>query len=148
MDTQNTMLLGAIEFKQERIQPWKDERYQMSKTLNELQKEYVEFLEEREWEQFHTPQNVAQAISVEAGELLELFLWHDNLGNERITNDDDFVSEVRMELADILIYSMSMAHQLDMDLTKAVDEKLERNHDRFDDERTEEINRETRRWQR
>lgn len=120
----------------------------MAQTLDELQDEYVEFLEERDWEQFHTPQNVAQAISVEANELLELFLWHDNLESERIASDDDLVAEVRMELADILIYSMSMAHQLDVDLTEAVGEKLERNHDRFDEERTAESNRKRRKWQR
>lgn len=120
----------------------------MAQTLDELQTEYIEFLKDREWEQFHTPQNIAQAISVEAAELLELFLWHDNLESERINSEDNFVAEIRMELADILIYSTSMAHQLGVDLAEAVAEKLERNHDRFDMDRAEEIHRQTDQWQR
>lgn len=53
-----------------------------------------------------------------------------------------------MELADILIYCLGMAHQLDVDVTAAVAEKLDRNQDRFDMDRAEEVNEQTRRWQR
>ncbi|WP_248908152.1 nucleotide pyrophosphohydrolase [Halocatena marina] len=120
----------------------------MPDDIDDIQQEYIEFLEEREWNQYHTPQNVAQAISVEAAELLELFLWHDNIESEQIANYDDFVEEVRMEIADILIYSMSMAHQLDIDLTEAVTTKLEQNKDRFDMEVSKKIREEKDEWQR
>lgn len=116
--------------------------------LDELQAAYVEFLRERGWEQFHTPQNVAQALSVEASELLELFLWHDNVGADRVAADDDLREDVRMELADVLLYSLSMAHALDVDLLAAAEEKLVRNEARFDPETAGRITRETRRWQR
>lgn len=120
----------------------------MPNEIDDIQQEYIEFLEEREWNQYHTPQNIAQAISVEAGELLELFLWHDNLESKQIAEHDDFVEDVRMEIADILIYSMSMAYQLDIDLTEAVAAKLERNKERFDMERSKEIREENAEWQR
>ncbi len=118
----------------------------MSNDLTELQQEYIAFLEQRDWTEFHTPQNVAQAINIEAGELLELFLWHDNLDSEQIVERDEFVEEVRLELADVVIYCMAMAHQLDFELVAAVAEKLERNDERFHPERAAEIRRRTRQW--
>lgn len=52
----------------------------------------AEFIAERNWEQFHTPQNVATALSVEASELVECFLWHDNVPAEQIAEDANFLS--------------------------------------------------------
>lgn len=107
--------------------------------LSELQERYAKFVAERDWEQFHTPKNAAEAVSIEAAELLELFQWHDNLDADRISEDEKLVSEVKAETADVVIYCLSLANQLDYDLTQAVAEKLEDDESRFDMETAQEI---------
>jgi NTP pyrophosphatase (non-canonical NTP hydrolase) len=108
-------------------------------TFADLQARYESFKAEREWGQFHTPQNIAQALSVEASELLECFLWHDNLPAERIAADTELRAAVREELADVVIYAMSMASELDIDLLAAIEDKLDENESRFDPETAADI---------
>lgn len=104
----------------------------MAEEFEELQEQYAEFLSERDWEQFHTPQTVAMALSVEANELLECFLWHDNISADVVAQDAELMQDIEDEVADIIIYTMSMAIQLDIDLLDAVQQKLEQNENRFD----------------
>ncbi len=82
------------------------------------------FNRERDWEQFHTPKDLAMALSVEAGELLEPFLWK----REGEALDRDAVSE---ELADVLICAVNLAARLGIDLAAAVDRKIARNGERY-----------------
>mgnify|MGYP003836200677 CR=1 FL=1 len=117
-------------------------------TIDSLQERYRAFVSERDWEQFHTPKNLAEAISIEASELLEHFLWHDNLDPETIREDSELRAQVAEELADVVIYSMGLATQLDIDLVDAVETKLEENESRFDEETTSEITEDLQRWQR
>lgn len=119
----------------------------MDETLADLQDRYVAFLDERGWREFHTPKSVAAAVSVEAAELLELFQWHDDLPAERVADDPALVADAREEVADVVIYCLSMADQLDFDLEAAVAEKLADNAERFDAERAREIRTELERWQ-
>ena len=72
-------------------------------TLEDLEERYQEFITERDWNQFHTPKNLAEAISIEASELLEVFLWHDNYDPEAIKQDQKLKSQVEKELADVVI---------------------------------------------
>ena len=72
------------------------------------------FVAERDWAQFHTPENLAKSISIEAGELLECFQWNTNPGDERIAG----------ELADVLTYCLLLADRLGVDPTKIVADKL------------------------
>ena len=74
----------------------------------------VEFVRERDWDQFHTPANLAKSISIEAGELLECFQWGDD-------GDD---SRVREELADVMTYCTLLAMRLGVELDEIVLEKL------------------------
>tara|TARA_B100000378_G_C18058070_1_gene414955 strand:+ start:3704 stop:4009 length:306 start_codon:yes stop_codon:yes gene_type:complete len=74
----------------------------------------VEFVRERDWDQFHTPANLAKSISIEAGELLECFQWGDE-------GDD---ARVREELADVMTYCMLLAMRLGVELDEIVVEKL------------------------
>lgn len=120
----------------------------MDETLPDLQEQYREFLDERGWTEFHTPKNVAAAVSVEAAELLELFQWHDNLDADRVREDPDLVAGVRDEVADVVIYCLSMADRLDFDLAAAVADKLDRNEDRFDPDNAREVSEDLQRWQR
>ncbi len=116
--------------------------------LKSLQQWYAEFIGERDWEQFHTPQNAAMALSVEASELLECFLWHDNPPAEAVRDDPELVADVEEELADVLIYALGVAQRLDIDLLAAVSAKLDENERRFDEETAAEITDKLQSWQR
>lgn len=84
--------------------------------MEELRKEIVKFQKERDWEQFHSPENLAKSISIEAGELLELFQW-----------DNDFnKDEVADELADVLNYCFLMAYELDLNVTEIILNKMKK----------------------
>ena len=75
-----------------------------------------QFVAERNWEQFHTPENLAKSISIEAAELLEQFQW---------SNPSD-MDEVKDELADVLTYCFLLADKYELDVEKIVLEKLEK----------------------
>lgn len=117
-------------------------------SLTELQRRYEEFITGRELDQSHTPKSLAEAISVEANELLELFLWHDNLDSMIIQQDDEMMNKIEAELADVVIYCLGMASRLEIDLLAAIEAKLDENKERFDDERTQAITNELETWQR
>lgn len=79
------------------------------------------FTEERNWDQFHSPENLAKSISIEAGELLECFQWSGEY-------DKTAVCE---ELADVLSYCIMMADKLDVDVEEIVIDKLEKNKSKY-----------------
>lgn len=85
--------------------------------MEELMDEIIKFQKERDWKQFHTPENLAKSISIEAAELLEHFQW----GKEYD------IGEVSEELADVLIYCFYMADSLDLDISEIMLNKMEKN---------------------
>lgn len=85
--------------------------------MDEIKSELLNFQKERDWKKFHTPENLAKSISIEAAELLEHFQW----GKEYDVN------EVSEELADVLIYSIYMADLLDVDIKEIILDKIEKN---------------------
>lgn len=111
-----------------------------------LQEKYEDFKRERDWEKFHQPKNIAMSISIEAAELMELFQWKDNVDIEKIKDDSELISGIREELADVVLYSLSLAQRLDIDIESAVEQKLEENKERFDEETAEEITKELDEW--
>jgi len=117
----------------------------MAEDLSTLRADVWEFIEARDWAAYHTPKSVAMAIAIEASEILELFQWHDNL--EASAYEESVRNEVRDELADVLIYSLSLAEQFDIDLGAAVADKLEANERRFDADRVASMNEHLDRWQ-
>jgi dCTP diphosphatase len=84
------------------------------------------FVAERDWGQFHTPENLAKSISIEAGELLECFQW----------NNQPNPTEVQHELADVLIYSLLLADRLGVNTSDLVREKLEIVREKYPVERS------------
>ena len=86
-----------------------------------LKKEIIEFSNERDWDQFHSPENLAKSISIEAGELLECFQWNNNY-------DKNAVCE---ELADVLTYCIMLADKLDVSIDDIVLEKLEKTKKKY-----------------
>ena len=85
------------------------------------------FRHERDWEQFHSPKNLATAITIEASELLEKFLWRDNENIENITSDSNRLDSIREEVADVLIYLLFLSVDLGIDLPSAISDKLTKN---------------------
>jgi len=100
-------------------------------TLADILDAIAAFVSERDWEQFHSPQNLSQAISIEAAELMEHFLWLTAGQAAAVLDDDERRAAVVDELADVLIYGFSLANALDIDVSTAVREKLARNARRF-----------------
>jgi len=93
--------------------------------LRELRDRLRAFAAERDWKQFHTPKNLAAALSVEAAELLEPFQWLANGEKEEL--GEAKLKEVRFEMADVLAYLIQLADRLDVDLYQALIEKIELN---------------------
>lgn len=81
-------------------------------------KEIIEFRDKRDWGIHHTPSNLAKSISIEAAELLELYQWGDS------AND---IERVKEELADVLIYSITLAERLELDINEIILSKIKKN---------------------
>lgn len=94
-------------------------------TLQDLKQKMADFVRERDWEQFHTPKNIAMSIAIEAAELMEHFQWLTVEQSKQL--DPDHLSDIGEELADIVIYSLSMANFLKLDLAQTVMAKMEKN---------------------
>lgn len=84
------------------------------------------FSQERDWEQFHNPKNLATALSVEASELLEIFQWSNDGGLTEI-NDPQKRQEIEKEIADVFNYLVKLVDILDIDLEKAALDKIKEN---------------------
>lgn len=89
--------------------------------MNEVKEQIKQFNEERDWDQFHSPENLAKSISIEAGELLECFQWNNNF-------DKDEVCE---ELADVVNYCILLADKLDVELEDIILAKLEKTRKKY-----------------
>lgn len=87
------------------------------------------FVDERDWDQFHTPKNLASALSVEAAELLEHFQWLQHGRVEELGADK--LVQVRHEMADVLVYLVRLADKLDVDLMAAVGDKMVLNRAKY-----------------
>ncbi|MDU2670470.1 MAG: nucleotide pyrophosphohydrolase [Clostridium sp.] len=89
----------------------------MNNTIERIRK----FREDRDWDQFHTPENLAKAISIEAGELLEHFLWDNKYNKE----------EVCEELADVMVYCLHMADSLGVNIEEIINKKMDKNEKKY-----------------
>jgi dCTP diphosphatase len=91
-------------------------------SLEQLKKRVRDFVEDRDWGQFHSPRNLAMALSVECSELLELYLWCTDDGQQPITTARK--ERVAGEVGDILMCLLNFCHQADIDLLQALSDKL------------------------
>lgn len=95
-----------------------------SPTLDELTARVRAFAAERDWQRFHSPRNLAMALSVEAGELLELYLWASDDGPQPL--NPDRAPRVADEAADVLMCLLNLCDRAGVDLAAALDDKLAR----------------------
>lgn len=87
------------------------------------------FVEERDWDQFHSPKNLSMALSVEASELVEIYQWQKE--DDYKTDDVKIKDAVKDELVDIFFYLMRMCHKTNIDLEKSFYEKMEKNRKKY-----------------
>lgn len=97
------------------------------KDVEEIVSALIEFRDKRDWEQFHNPKDLALALSVEAGELLEEFLWK---SPEKANKE-----KVKEELADVFAFAFLLAEKYDFDVKKIVLEKIKKNGEKYPVER-------------
>lgn len=91
--------------------------------IKELTSAIRQFTEERDWDQFHNPKDLAVALSIEASELLEAFLWK--------APEEAKVEKVREELADVINYALLIADKYQLDVKQIVMDKLARNAEKY-----------------
>jgi len=116
----------------EEILEMREKRIKNDKNTNiaVLKSKVKSFVKIRDWEIYHTPRNLSESICIEAAELLQIFQW----GREDITEHSSFpeASErIAEELADIIIYCVSMANTIGIDITSAVLTKIKTNEDKY-----------------
>ncbi|MFD6549673.1 nucleotide pyrophosphohydrolase [Streptomyces sp. NPDC058398] len=100
-------------------------------TIRDLQDTLAQFARERDWEQFHTPKNLAMALAGEAGEVLELFQWLTPEQSSALTSQADGAKALRQKLADVFAYLLRLADVTGTDLEEALAEKIELNRRRY-----------------
>ncbi|WP_306109988.1 nucleotide pyrophosphohydrolase [Pseudomonas sp. PB120] len=96
-----------------------------------VQQQLRDFASERDWEQFHTPKNLASALAVEAAELLENFQWLTDEQARLVKDDAERMRRIEEEIADVTLYLLRLADVLSLDLQDAVDRKLRINADKY-----------------
>ena len=89
--------------------------------FNEVKRQVLQFTEDRNWDQFHTPENLAKSISIEAGELLECFQWSPDYDKEA----------AKEELADVMNYCIQLADKMGISIEDAIMEKIEKNAKKY-----------------
>jgi|SRR5579862_3452945 len=92
-------------------------------TIQELKDKVAHFVQERDWQQFHSPKNLSMAISVETAELMEKFLWLDGPGSHQEVADNR--QEIEDELADIVIALLAFSNACSINIAPAVEKKIE-----------------------
>ena len=93
--------------------------------MENLVKALREFAKERDWEQFHSPKNLAMALVVEAAEIVEHFQWLTQEQSKSLPPDK--LEEIKEEIADVMIFLTNLADKLGIDLLEAAKEKIEKN---------------------
>ena len=100
-------------------------------TMGELKGKVRKFIHERDWERYHNPKDVAESICIEAAELLEIFQWITPQQATEWKEEPSKVRRVEDELADIIVYCLSMANTMRIDVTKVVTRKLKSNEMKY-----------------
>jgi NTP pyrophosphatase (non-canonical NTP hydrolase) len=96
-------------------------------TISALRDAMRTFVRDRDWEQFHSPKNLAMALSAEAAELMEHFLWMENSESRQVVTDPVRMRQVSDEIADVLGVCLALCNALDLDLSDIFLDKMSRN---------------------
>lgn len=94
--------------------------------IQQLKDLVASFTKERNWEEFHNPKNLSMSIAIEASELMEIFQWLSEEESWKVMEGSE-ATHLKEELADVIIYCLSLANQLDIDVSRAIEDKAEKN---------------------
>ncbi len=96
-------------------------------TIADLKQVLGEFVDQRDWRQFHSPKNLAMSLAIEAAELMEHFQWLDVQDSREIINEPDRKRAIAEEIADVLCYTLAIANSMELDLATAFEHKMAKN---------------------
>lgn len=99
--------------------------------VSQLAEALKHFADDRNWAQFHSPKNLAMALSGEVGELTEIFQWMSEDASKEAARNPETAQSVKDELADVLMYLVRLASVLDVDLNAAAQQKLQINNEKY-----------------
>ena len=100
-------------------------------TVSALRKLVADFVSERDWNQFHSPKNLAMSLAVEAAELMEHFQWISAEESRALSEQPDKVAAAAEELADVVSYALAMANELGIDIAAAMEAKMVKNAQKY-----------------
>lgn len=100
-------------------------------TVAQLRELVRQFVEERDWRQFHTPKNLSMSLAIEAAELMEHFQWLTPKESRAISDDDAKLEEVADELSDVVCYALALANELEIDVAKSLERKMAKNREKY-----------------
>jgi len=100
-------------------------------TVARLREMVRQFVEARDWRQFHTPKNISMALAIEAAELMEHYQWIDGPASRAVGQRPEKLAAVAEELADVLCYALALANELGIDVATAMRDKMAKNEQKY-----------------
>jgi NTP pyrophosphatase (non-canonical NTP hydrolase) len=100
-------------------------------TVLALRQMIRQFVERRDWRQFHAPKNLAMSLAIEAAELMEHFQWLTIEQSRAVAGDPEKMTAIGEELADVLCYALAMANELELDLSDIIRDKMAKNERKY-----------------
>ncbi len=100
-------------------------------TFEEIKTLVQQFVDERDWQKYHNPKNLSMSISIESAELMEIFQWLTIDESIALKNNETKFEHIKEEIADIVIYCLSLCNVLDIDLSQAITSKIEKNRSKY-----------------
>jgi NTP pyrophosphatase (non-canonical NTP hydrolase) len=98
-----------------------------TQTIQSLKDLMRAFVDERDWQQFHSPKNLSMSLAIEAAELMEHFQWIDVPASRQVKGDPTKLAAIGEELADVLCYALALANELDLDISENIRAKMIKN---------------------
>ena len=106
-----------------------------STTITELKKIVKDFVEERDWSQFHNAKNLSMALTIEAGELMDIFKWNTTKECESMMSEKKTRQDATDELADIMIYALAFSNRNNINISRAIEKKMIKNRKKYPTEK-------------
>lgn len=98
--------------------------------IQDIKDKVAKFVKDRDWNEAHSPKNLAMSIAIESAELMEIFQWMSIEEARDIGSSEEFI-HLKEELSDVIIYCLSLANQLDIDVSAAIEDKIEKNGKKY-----------------
>ena len=100
-------------------------------TITNLKNFVEDFVQERDWSQFHNAKNLSMALAIEAGELMDIFKWNTTTECDTMMSEEISRKEAIDELADVLIYAIAFANRNNINISNAIDQKMVKNRKKY-----------------